>query len=873
MKVLHYEQLSKVILDFACNGRPVLFTGAGVGKKVDFPLWQEYLSGLADVCAEHGDEDSANLMRKKLAAGHLVGAAGVYEDCQDIPIGERWKKLAAPFRAEIPKEKLELLYPLFALPFGGVVTTNYDHSQHDAFSHAKRRAPVQIELEGKSMLGGADQTSFFIARIHGSAELPSSMVLYPGSYKDLTKNGLYSDFLINLFRDRPCLFVGFSFVDPAIEHVLATYRERRQQLFETPHAALLPSDASPDIHRRLSELNIKASFYDAADGHAALWKAFRKAAADYERSKCQAKTGGKAAAVPARPAFQHFLAFTYAQMKLASEAQPVLEQARDAIVLSIVRDGGRAGIATQALLATLRDVLSLDDKETEAVIRESRARLHAGNEIRIEGDRLIAIAGECNEIAEPMEVLVRGILDRLKVRENFAPTEKDRHVAVHAIEQSLMVRAWDLAAHWAGGGAGYGENLYATVHEIVLKLTPDFSEKRQLAMERCAIDLLTLPTEDEAEHLAELSRAAFSLQMVLSSPRQALFQEYVLPQRVYFDASVLLPAVVPGHPLSSLYMGAIRRLKEAATRAGIKLELCVGAPFLNEVMSHREKAVTIANDLKLDDSKNLERLISFYGAENTNVFIGAFAGRVGAASIDGRARQSFQQFLQQVAPYTSEDGLNGFLAKIGFVVVPMDFRKDHNKEFVTYFNGLLGSYERLADDMIRGKEKILVEHEAKQIVQLHLDRQDGLRSVFVTNDRKLRRAAMNQTSTRHCVDFMLPPEGFIGLIDIIVGIKADRRGLARLIWAAPRREADRAIRDYFVRRALEERDAAMVKAIPKVIEEIVASATESLEKKPINISDGNNPDSVTETAHFIDRFEREFYEKMVRVVEKAERNS
>jgi hypothetical protein len=167
----------------------------------------------------------------------------------------------------------------------------------------------------------------------------------------------------------------------------------------------------------------------------------------------------------------------------------------------------------------------------------------------------------------------------------------------------------------------------------------------------------------------------------------------------------------------------------------------------------------------------------------------------------------------------------------------------------------------------------LVEHEAKQIVQLYLDRQQGLRSVFVTNDRKLRRAAMSQTSTRHCVDFMLPPEGFIGLIDIIVGIKADRRGLARLIWAAPRREADRAIRDYFVRRALEEREAAMAKAVPKVIEEIVASATESLEKKPINISDGNNPDAVTETAHFIDRFEREFYQKMRRVVENAERNS
>lgn len=872
MKVLTHEQLSKVILDFACNTRPVLFTGAGVGKKVDFPLWNEYLLELADACAKNGDEESAALMRKKISLNNLIGAAGVYEDCQDIPDGERLRLIAAPFRVELPPEKLTLLHPLFLLPFGGVITTNYDHSQHDAYSSAKGRAAVQIELDGHTMLGGADQTSFFIARIHGSAELPSSMVLFPSSYQELGRNPRYTDFLVNLFRDRPCLFVGFSFLDPALDRVLTTYKEKRPQLFPTPHAALLPSDSSPEIQKQLSGLNIKAYFYDGAESHKNLWKAFRKAAADYERSKCQSKTGGKDS-VPGRPAFQHFLAFTYAQMKLTSEAQPVLEQARDGIVLSIIRDAGKTGRTTQDLSEKVCDVLSLADKESEAVVRESRSRLHSNNDIRIEGDLLIAVDQEQNEIAEPMDLLARGVADRMKVRETITPSEKDRHVAVQVIEQSLMVRAWDLAAHWAGGGSGYGDNLYSTVQEIVAKFAQDFTEQRRMAMERSVIDLLTLPTEDEAEHLAELSRAAFSLQMVLSSPRQSLLQQYALPQRVYFDASVLLPAIVVSHPLSSLYMGAIRRLQDAARQAGIKVALCVGKPFLNEVMAHREKALRIADELNLDEFQNLQRVISFYGAENTNVFIGAYAGQVGANIIAGRSRLGFRKFLQQVAPYTSEAGLDAHLTKAGFLVVPMDYRKEHNHEYVTCFNALLSSYEELADDLIAGKEKVLVEHEAMQMVQLQIDRMNGMRTVFVTNDRKLRRAGMINAATRPCVDYMLPPEGFIGLIDIIVGIKADRRGLARLIWAAPRRDADRAIRDYFVRRALEERDAAMAKAVPKVIEEIVEDATRALEKKPINISDGNNPDAIIETAHFIDRFEREFYDKMRRVVEKAEKGA
>jgi hypothetical protein len=104
-------------------------------------------------------------------------------------------------------------------------------------------------------------------------------------------------------------------------------------------------------------------------------------------------------------------------------------------------------------------------------------------------------------------------------------------------------------------------------------------------------------------------------------------------------------------------------------------------------------------------------------------------------------------------------------------------------------------------------------------------------------------------------------------------MKTDRRGLARLIWAVPRREPERAIRDFFVRRALEEREAAMAKAIPRVIDEIVTSATEALATNPISISDGTNPVAIGETARFIDRFEREFYEKMRRVVEDAEKNS
>jgi len=56
-----------------------------------------------------------------------------------------------------------------------------------------------------------------------------------------------------------------------------------------------------------------------------------------------------------------------------------------------------------------------------------------------------------------------------------------------------------------------------------------------------------------------------------ASPRQSLFKSHALPQRVYFDASVLLPAIVPGHPFNKLYRETVDRLIKAASQAGVGL--------------------------------------------------------------------------------------------------------------------------------------------------------------------------------------------------------------------------------------------------------------------------------------------------------------
>jgi hypothetical protein len=201
----------------------------------------------------------------------------------------------------------------------------------------------------------------------------------------------------------------------------------------------------------------------------------------------------------------------------------------------------------------------------------------------------------------------------------------------------------------------------------------------------------------------------------------------------------------------------------------------------------------------------------------------------------------------------------------------MDFRREHNDIFVSIFNGLLTGYEKIKEDLVRGKERVLVEHEAIQLVQIAVDADAGLRSVFVSNDRKLRRAALVDVRTKERVSCILPPEAFVGLVDIVVGSRPDPRGLARLIWASPRRESDQILRDYLVKRALLEQDVALAKASAEVISDIISEARVEMKARGVDLSDTSTAKSASEAVKLIDRFEDRFFEKMREAIEREER--
>lgn len=869
MKTLSVEEIGDFISDFAQKDASVLFTGAGLGKAVGYPLWDEYIGFLADKCEEYKATAEANLIRDWLKKGQLIEAAGIFEKTINIPEGKRMDFLVEPFKKRRNKEQLDSILPVFQLPFEAVVTTNYDLSQHDAYTRVNGHMPRCLELEGSTMVNGARSKDFYIARIHGNADAPNSIILTEKGYEYIRKNETYQDFLLNLFQTRPCLFVGFSFLDPAINSVLSTYQRKAHRIFEVEHSALIPAGmASAELAERLSSLNARTVYYDPKDGHKALWEAFKYAARKIADRTSGSKEVGREESL-VENAFHRFLSFTYAQLRMSRDTGPLLEQARDGIIYSIINESNESGCKLEQLVNGLKDALLLDDEEAHKLADEGIVRLFKEKQIKVRDDLYrVSESRSDSEFEHSLERLTKGILDRQKVQFDKNPLESDPDAIRDALEHLFMIRAWDLGAHYAGGGGGYRNDILEVIRSTYASAQNNLLEDRLKSLSLSTVALLQSPTDDEAECLAEISRAAFSLQLVLSSPRQSLFKAHALPQRIYFDASVLLPAITPGHPFYKLYNDSIKRMVSSARESGVQCQLCVGQPFLNEIHSHRELALQLATSLRVDDSKELLKISMAYGIENLNVYIGGFAGM--ALCPEKANRMSFDRYIRENAPYTNEVQLAKHLEKLGFEVVPMDFRNNHNDTFNLVFSTLVSGYENEKENFVRGKEKVLIRHEASQLVQVTVESSEGIRTVFVSNDRKLRRICEQDSSTRKLVSNVISSEGFIGLVDILIGYRPDHRGLARLIWASSRKSSAQMLRDYLVNRALLAYDDAKAKASADIIDDIMEQAEPDIRDRRMDLSDNRSPESAAETMRYFDRFENRFFETMSELMKKRD---
>lgn len=206
------------------QGTASVFVGAGLSRRAGYPDWRTLLK---DIAAELGIE---------LDQEHdLAGVAQWYinkSSKQKTKIGQVIKD-SFPDKDEVPPPHRILA----RLPLKYVWTTNYDRLIEKAWDLQRRMIDVKSI---KSHLAISDPwADTILFKMHGSVESPADVVIATDDYElyRRTRAG-FLQMLNGHLIGMHLLFIGISFTDPNLSHLLAMIREAMDEN-ATSHYAIL----------------------------------------------------------------------------------------------------------------------------------------------------------------------------------------------------------------------------------------------------------------------------------------------------------------------------------------------------------------------------------------------------------------------------------------------------------------------------------------------------------------------------------------------------------------------------------------------------------------------------------------------------------
>ncbi len=192
------------------EGRAALFLGAGASIPAGFVSWTDLMR---DIAAELDlDVDRSDLLT--LAQYHVNHRGGRHAINELIV--EEFDRRA---------EHTPLHDHMVRLPIDELWTTNYDRIIEDAYEAVGRRPDVKTTVA--TLASHKRQRDVTVYKMHGDARAPDEAVLTRDDYERYHVEPRGQAFMTALqasLLNRTFLFIGFSFSDPNIGHVLARMR-------------------------------------------------------------------------------------------------------------------------------------------------------------------------------------------------------------------------------------------------------------------------------------------------------------------------------------------------------------------------------------------------------------------------------------------------------------------------------------------------------------------------------------------------------------------------------------------------------------------------------------------------------------------------
>lgn len=838
---------------FESSSDTILFTGAGVSMLAGLPDWKGLLGQMAEAVRQ-SDALTANQMIEYIAEGSLTKAADYFWLTSRVLDGDKQntlKKILGAYDSEALK-------PLASLPFAGVLTTNFDRSIHDAIAISKGKSPIDYSLGNANFKSALWEDQLHVTRVHGAIETPRSMILSETQFNQLLLNDGYIELLTHAFSRRSVLFLGFSFYDPAIKYVLEQIDKRFGPATHGRHLAILPENNASELIQKASRLNIKVIKYETTNNHGALWGGI----SEYVNSLKYSRARVTVSADHPYAAAKQFLAACYARASVSSEHTPLREIVIEGVVSASLQKTYPKSLGLPELHESIRKSLGIKGPDIDQLVTGSLKALLEDKLVRkhkedgVKGARFAwtGVQDAESTLGGAIETLKISICDRAYVEEGWTPPQHVEDVIATFLKEIVHKRGWDLGAAFASGKAPDSVSFRPILAECGSRLSA-FDRER---IERTLESLFHRPTEQEAALLGELGRISFAVELAFQAPRTTLLHKSTLPRKIYFDANLLMPAFVDGHPHHHTYGDTLSRLKTASRAAGNKLQLIAYRGYLNEIISHKNNALTYAKAAG-DDFDSLVRSDALYhGPSNINVYLGAYANAI----VNGQPI-GFENFLKLVAPYNTETELRRWIESQGLLVV-------ESQKTATYVD-LYGLLEKSnATKLGNGKQPVLVEHDALQLSLLDEDYRRGERALFITADRKLYEDISN-SKFGHLADFMVSHVGIVQLVDLLVGFsKSDDRSIGELLWSNKVSERTRRIRSYLTIEALSKYDAALAMNMHAVVEARSEAISKQLEREGVDL-ESHDPKARVKAFKSLGTLEAKFFAGMSEAIDKLKK--
>jgi hypothetical protein len=545
-------------------------------------------------------------------------------------------------------------------------------------------------------------------------------------------------------------------------------------------------------------------------------------------------------------------------MKLGPRLRPLRKTVVEGIVAQKLEVSGGEGAQLDELSSSVHQELAISLDDAKSLVLEATASLEKDGLCKIQNELIVWCGGESSPYEIAVSTLVRGVLDRYVVREGGVDDPAVTECLSVFFSQLLRNRGWDL-------GAAFASNRSPELVQV-RPVLESISACKQLAgaiklqpLIAATEDLLTHPNSEQATLLAELGRLAFGLELVVQAPHDSLFHSLTLPEKIYLDANVLMPALTMGHSYHRLYRDTIDNLLKGAASASIDVRVNAYAGFLNEIVSHRRLAIDEIVMFEPDLRQSLVKECRLFGSENLNVFVGAYAEQL-ASGVD----LTFEAFLTKYAPYESEEQLASWLEKQGVHVLSERDVLDSAERYPDILHALEMAYAE--DNKWNKKDAVLIRHDAAQLGALDRDIEAGVRSIFVSADRRLRdKVASGKFS--YLANAMVSHLGLTQLIDLLVGLPVDARGLTRMIWTTQISSDAEQVRKYLVDLALNEYDAATAIVMHDLVAQVADDAVQELKEQGLGLNVAAGPEKAR-TLKVINVFEDKFFTTMRELVEK-----